>query len=468
MSRTISIAPVTRIEGHARINITLDDTGQVTEARLQVQEYRGFEAFCVGRPFWEMPAITARICGICPVSHALASALAGDRILAVQPPPAAQRLRSLLSLAQLILSHSLSFFHLSAPDIVLGLDFNPAERNIAGLARRTPDLIRKGIRLRQIGQEIVNRVAGGHLHPEFIVPGGMRRPLDSEGRDAIACLLPEARLLADDAVAVWEEHRERFLAEMGGGGELPGLFLGVVGADGCLDHSSGRLRFSDGAGLVKELPPEEYASAIAETVSSDSYLKSTVCTVGDEPFYRVGPLARLHVAPFDQAPRAEQARRDFLQDKSLARSSLGYHQARLIEMCYAVERLETLLTDPLITDPHVLARADVNARSGVGITEAPRGTLIHHYEVDGDGLLTRVNLIVATAHNGQAMDRAITALARQHLCGEKLTEGMLNRVEHGIRLYDPCLSCATHLTGRLGIAIQLRAPGGKVLDSSWL
>jgi NAD-reducing hydrogenase large subunit len=228
MSQTITISPVTRIEGHARIAIRLNDAGQVADARLHVKEFRGFEAFCVGRPFWEMPTITSRICGICPVSHGLAAAQAGERILGLEPPPAALRLRSLLSLAQLVLSHSLSFFHLSSPDIVLGLDSDPAERNIIGLARHRPEIIRNGIRLRQIGQEIVSRVGGGTLHPEYIVAGGMRHPLSQEGRDAVAALLPEALGLVQFAISVWEGCREQFLSEMGNCADFPSHFLGLV------------------------------------------------------------------------------------------------------------------------------------------------------------------------------------------------------------------------------------------------
>jgi NAD-reducing hydrogenase large subunit len=468
MSRTISISPVTRIEGHARISIQLDDSGQVEHARLQVQEFRGFEAFCVGRPFWEMPAITARICGICPVSHALAAAQAGDHILGLDPPPAARRLRSLLSLAQLILSHSLSFFHLSAPDIVLGLDFDPAERNIVGLARHRPEIIRKGIRLRQIGQEIVNRVGGGNLHPEHISAGGMRESLGEEGRDAIAAMIPEALELVQFALSVWEERRDRFLSEMGDCGAFPGLSLGLVGQDGALDHLSGRLRFVDGAGaIVSEVAQKAYGDVIRETIAGDSYMKPTECTVGETSLYRVGPLARLQVAPFGDALRAELARRDFL-NSALSGSGLGYHQARLIEMLYAVERMGTILDAPDICDPHVLARGMVDNSEGVGVTEAPRGTLIHHYQVDQHGLLTWVNLIVATGHNSRAMDRTITGIARQHIRGGRLTEGLLNRVEHGIRLYDPCLSCATHLHGRLGMKVELYRVDGELLDRAML
>ena len=466
MSQTITISPVTRIEGHARISIQLDDSGQVDQARLQVQEFRGFEAFCVGRPFWEMPAITARICGICPVSHALAAAQAGERILGLELPPAARRLRSLLSLAQLILSHSLSFFHLSAPDIVLGLDSDPAERNIVGLARHRPEIIRKGIRLRQIGQEIVNRVGGGNLHPEHIVAGGMLNPLQEEGRDTIAVLLPEAMGLVQFAMSVWEDCSERFLSEMGYYGAFPGLSLGLVGQDGILDHLAGSLRFMDEAGeIVRESAPDAHDNVIRETVARDSYMKPTECTVGNTSLYRVGPLARLKIAPFGDAPQAELARRDFL-DSALSSGSMGYHKARLIEMLYAVERMSKLLDEPTICDPHVLARGGVNNPEGVGVTEAPRGTLIHHYRVDQHGLLTGVNLIVATGHNSRAMDRTITDIARLHIRGDKLTEGLLNRVEHGIRLYDPCLSCATHLHGRMGVKVELLSPDGKVLDSA--
>lgn len=465
MGTTITISPVTRIEGHATITINLDEAGKVADARLHVGEFRGFESFCLGRPFWEMPTITARICGICPVSHALAAAMAGERLMGVAIPPAAQRLRRILSLAQLILSHSLSFFHLSAPDIVLGLDGDPAERNIVGLTRHHPEVIRKGVRLRRIGQEIVNLIGGGHLHPEYIVAGGLAEPLGEEGRDAIAALLPEALELVRFALDLWQERRERFLSEMGDCGDFPSLFLGLVGEDGCLDHYSGRLRFVAAAGgTVRDLEPEGYAAAIRETIAGDSYLKPTECTFGKDRLYRVGPLARLSVAPFPAAPRAEEARRGFLGARRTVTASLDYHQARLIEMLYAVERIANLMDDPLVADRHVLARAGVNAFEGVGVTEAPRGTLIHHYQVDRHGLLTGVNLVVATAHNSRAMDLTITDIARRHLRGGALGEGLLNRVEHGIRLYDPCLSCATHAVGGPGITVTLRAADGKVLD----
>lgn len=465
MSRTITISPVTRIEGHARITIQLDDAGQVAQARLHVQEFRGFEAFCTGRPFWEMPAIVARICGICPASHALAASMAGDRILDIVPPPAAQKLRRLLSLAQLILSHSLSFFHLSAPDIILGLDCDPSDRNIIGLAQRFPELIRKGIRLRQIGQEIVNRIGGGYLHPEYIVPGGMREPLTDEGRDTLAGMMPEALKLVLFALEVWHEHKGRFVEELGDCGDFPSLFLGLVGADGCLDYTAGRLRFVDADGItVNEFAPEGYATAIKEAVAGDSYMKPTSCTLSETGLYRAGPLARLNVAPFSGAPRASKERERMLDGKKASTASMDYHHARLIEMLFAVEKIAELLDDTCITDRHVLAQGNVTRSGGVGVTEAPRGTLIHDYRVDQHGLLTKVNLLVATGHNSRAMDHTITDIARRHIRGDKLTEGLLNRVEHGIRMYDPCLSCATHAAGRMGITVELQDCEHTVID----
>jgi NAD-reducing hydrogenase large subunit len=253
---------------------------------------------------------------------------------------------------------------------------------------------------------------------------------------------------------------------MGAWEESPSLYLGLVDDKGYLDHLSGRLRFVDDSGvMINDVVPEAYESTIRETVVGDSYMKPTEYLAADTSLYRVGPLARLKVAPFRDAPQAEQARLFFLEDRQLSSSTLGYHQARLIELLYAVERMSALLSDPDMCDPHVLARGEVQHFEGVGVTEAPRGTLIHDYKVDKHGLLTGVNLIVATGHNSRAMDRTITDIAKLHIRGDRLTEGLLNRVEHGIRLYDPCLSCATHLHGRLGMKVELLSPDGKVLDS---
>jgi NAD-reducing hydrogenase large subunit len=282
-------------------------------------------------------------------------------------------------------------------------------------------------------------------------------------------MLPEALQLVKFAQSVWEERSVQFMSEMGDCGDFSSLFLGLMGADGCLDYTVGRLRFVDDMGVtVCDEEPEAYGKVLRETLPGAGYMKPTQCIIGDARLYRVGPLARLNIGPFANAPQAECARQEFLGGRDAVTSSLRYHQARLIEMLYAVERLGTLLEDPAICDSQVLLRAKVNNSEGVGVTEAPRGTLIHHYHVDKNGLLTKVNLVVATGHNSCAMDRAITDIAKLHIRGGALSEGLLNRVEHGIRLYDPCLSCATHLHGRLGMKVELLAPDGKVLDSSML
>jgi NAD-reducing hydrogenase large subunit len=281
--------------------------------------------------------------------------------------------------------------------------------------------------------------------------------------------MPEALELVHYAMNIWDAYGDSFLSEMGTCADFSSLFLGLTGPDGRLDYTSGRMRFVDDAGVtLRDVAPQEYGEAIREVMPGDSYMKPTECMLGDAPLYRVGPLARLNTAPFAFAPQAERARQEFLAGNRTVTSTLRYHQARLIEMLYAVERMAQLLDDPDICDPQVLARGDVNNLEGVGVTEAPRGTLIHHYQVDKHGLLTRVNLIVATGHNSRAMDRTITDIARLHIRGAQLSEGGLNRIEHGIRLYDPCLSCATHLHGRLGMQVELLSPSGKVLDSSVL
>lgn len=464
MSTTIRIAPVTRIEGHGEIIITLDERGMVDHARLLVRDFRAFEQFCVGRPYWEMPVITTRICGICPVSHALASVAACENILQITPPPAALLQRTLLAHAQLILSHSLSFFHLSGPDIFLGLDVDPAERNIVGMARRFPELVKQGIRLRQIAQETVNLVGGGHLHPEWVVPGGMQQPLSAQARDTLFLITQEARILIANAHDRWHERRNRFLAELGALDDRPRLFLGSVMVGGSLAYTAGRLRFTDDRGkIVEEVSGDHYGDVIVEATPDDTYMKPTCYHSTQQPLC-VGPLARLHTGPFWSAPRAEDLRQEFLTQSPYSATSCSCHEARLIEMAYAAEHIEALLDDPLLMDYDVLTRGAVTAAEGVGVVEAPRGTLIHHYQVDRHGLLIRVNLIVATAHNSSAMDQLITAIARRHLTGQILTDGLLNRVEHGIRLYDPCLSCATHATGRMGIGVRLVGWDGTLLD----
>ena len=472
-SRTITVDPVTRIEGHAKITIHLDDAGAVSDARFHVTEFRGFEQFCVGRSFWEMPGITARICGICPVSHLLASSKAGDMILGVSPPPAAVKLRRLMNWAQLVQSHALSFFHLSAPDLLLGMDADPAQRNIFGLASAHPEIARDGIRLRQFGQDVIRMLGGKSVHPAWAVPGGVREPLAEGEPTAIAARIPEMYEIVERALALARDVNRRYQREVAHFGDFPSLFLGLVTPEGGLEHYDGVLRVMDAAGTVLEdgVPPEQYRDLIGEATEPWSYLKFPFYKPLGYPAgaYRVGPLARLNLCEFAGTPRADHELDYFRSLGDGGRPVSGsfyYHYARLIEIVYSLERIEQLMHDPDVTSPHVRSRADVNRQVGIGVSEAPRGTLFHEYHVDEDGVLRYVNLLIATGQNNLARNPTVQQVARRYVDGQQLREGMLNRVEHGIRAFDPCLSCSTHALGQMPIHVQLLGPSGEVLDEA--
>jgi NAD-reducing hydrogenase large subunit len=465
----IVIDPVTRIEGHAKISIYLDDSGQVQDARFHVTEFRAFEAFCVGRPLWEMPGITARICGICPVSHLLASAKAGDAILAVATPPAAVLLRRLMNLGQIVQSHALSFFHLSAPDLLLGLDSDPAQRNVFGLIAAEPDLARNGIRLRQFGQTIIERLGGRKIHPSWAVPGGVRGGLAAAARDELHAQLPEMLAIIHDALGRFTGLLDRYREEAAVFGAFPSLFLGLVGADGAWEHHDGRLRVvdQDGAVLVDDLDPAEYRTVIGEAVEPWSYMKFAYYRPLGYPhgMYRVGPLARLNVCTRIGTPLADAELRAFRErGGGTVNGSFFAHYARLIEILAALERIALILDDPLLGETRLRAEAGVNRLNGVGVSEAPRGTLFHEYAVDPNGLITQVNLLIATGQNNLALNRTVTQIARHYIRGPEIPEGMLNRVEAGVRAYDPCLSCATHAAGQMPLQIQLIGADGVLLD----
>jgi NAD-reducing hydrogenase large subunit len=474
MSRTITIDPVTRIEGHAKITIHLDDEGQVADARFHVTEFRGFEKFCVGRTFWEMPGITARICGICPVSHILASSKAGDAILGVRIPPAAEKLRRLMNWGQLVQSHALSFFHLSAPDLLLGMESPPGERNIMGLIQKMPDVARNGIRLRAFGQEIIRTLGGQSVHPAWSTAGGVREPLSAEGRSHIKRMLPEAFDIASLALDLLADVATGLDLESHIYGDFPSLFMGLVTPDGGLEHYHGVLRVVDGAGniLQQGVAPERYREFIGEAVEPWSYLKFPYYKpLANSDYragmYRVGPLARLNVCDFAGTPRADAELRRFRRLTGHGKpvlSSFAYHYARLIEILFSLEKIAETLDDPLITSERVRATAGVNNLIGVGVSEAPRGTLFHEYEVNEDGVLQKVNLIIATGQNNLAMNRTVQQIARHYIKDGRLSEGILNRIEHGIRLYDPCLSCSTHAVGQMPLVVELIAADGRLMD----
>jgi NAD-reducing hydrogenase large subunit len=471
MSRTIAIEPVTRIEGHARITLQLDDAGKVEDAKFHLTQFRGFEKFCEGRPYREMPALTARTCGICPVSHLLASNKACDDLLSVKIPPTAVKLRRIMNLAQLTQSHALSFFHLSSPDLLLGWDSDPARRNIFGVMAQHPQLAKDGIRLRQIGQQIIETLGGKKIHPTWVVPGGVNEALSEEKRASLLQLIPEGMAIAKRTYGFYKELVPKFQQEASLFGSLPTLFLSLVTPRGNLEHYDGFLRIKDAQGRIVEdmIPTDEYERVIGEAVEDFSYMKFPYFKPMGYPkgVYRVGPLARLNNADACGTPFADVALAEFrtLQDSTPITSSFHYHYARLVEIIYALETTERLLKDPHILDTRVRARARSNRDEGIGVAEAPRGTLMHHYRIDDHGLMTWMNLIIATGHNNLAMNQGIRQVAEAYVDGSRLQEGMLNRVEAVIRCFDPCLSCASHALGQMPLRIELRDAAGRVVDT---
>jgi len=469
MSKTITINPVTRIEGHSKITLHLDDSGEVNRARFHVTEFRGFEKFCEGRSFREMPAITARICGICPVSHLLTSAKTGDALLAVQIPDTAVKLRRLMNLGQIVQSHALSLFHLSSPDLLLGHDADPGKRNILGVIEAHPEIARQGIRLRKFGQEVIEVLGGKKIHPSWAVPGGVNSPLTPEGRDYIRTWLPEVTETATKTLAWFKRSLDSHQDEARVFGSFPSLFLGLVTENGGLEHYDGKIRIVDATGTIiaDQLDPSKYYEYLGEAAEPWSYLKFPYYKPMGYPegMYRVGPLARLNIASHCGTPMADRELAEFRQlGRGTVLSSFHYHYARLIEILFAIERISELIDDPEIISTQVRSLARRNRWEGVGVSEAPRGTLFHHYKVREGGLLTWVNLLIATGQNNLAMNQTILQIAKHYVNGNQLQEGMLNHVEAGIRAYDPCLSCSTHAAGIMPLHIELLGPSGELLD----
>lgn len=469
MSQRILIDPVTRIEGHAKISIDVDDAGKVADAHFHIIEFRGFEKFCEGRPIDEMPGLMARVCGICPVSHALASSKAGDRILGVDVPVAAVKQRRLASYAQILQSHALSFFHLSSPDLLVGLDAEPAKRNIFAMLDHEPDFVKRGVRLRKFGQRAVELVGGKKVHPGWSVPGGVTHAFTAEARDELVPWLPEAYESMGLALERLKRLFEPLKAEIDSLGDFPSLFLGLVNDDGDLEFYDGKVRIVDSEGNVvaDALDPARYLTYLGEVAEPYTYVKPAFFRALGYPggMYRVGPLARLNVAKSTGTPRADKELKAF---RALGRSgvvsrSFHYHYARLIEMVHCLERIEELLQDPDLLNQRVRSLAQPNHHEAVGCCEAPRGILWHHYKVDDDGRVQSANLLIATQQNNAAMQMAVKQTAQRFVDPANLSEGMLNRVEAAIRCFDPCLSCSTHALGQMAMSVEVRGPRGEVL-----
>jgi NAD-reducing hydrogenase large subunit len=468
--RRIAIDPVTRVEGHGKVTLLLDEDNRVARARLHIVEFRGFEKFIQGRPSWELPVTVQRLCGICPVSHHLAAAKALDQLAGVDTlPPTAEKMRRLMHYGQVLQSHALHFFHLASPDLVFGYDAPATRRNIFALLETCPDIARKGIGLRKFGQQVIEHTTGKRIHGNGAIPGGVNQALAPAARDALRADLPRVLAWAQEAVAL---ARELFLAER----EHNLLFasrdssmLCLLRRDGALDLYHGGLwaQDADGRWLLEHADYRDYETHIHEQVRSWSYLKFPfLASEGpDAGSYRVGALARLNNCRFLDTPLAEAARRGFreLAPGRPVQSTLAYHWARMVELLHCAETVARLLDDPTLCGGDLVATGEP-CREGIGVLEAPRGTLFHHYAVDDGGLVTRANLIVSTTNNNQAMNDAICAAAAAVFDGREVTEPMLNRIEVAIRAYDPCLSCATHALGRMPMQVELLDARGATLD----
>ena len=468
MSKRISIQPVTRVEGHARITVNLDDAGTVQSAYFHVAEFRGFEKLCEGRPFQEMPGLMSRICGICPVSHVLASSKAGDMLLGVEAPPAAVKQRRLANYAQILQSHALSFFHLSSPDLLLGMDSPPEKRNIIGLLERDPEFLRRGIRLRQFGQRIIELVGGKRVHPGWSGPGGVHSQFTTDQRDEVLGWIPEALDSVELAIGRLKAVLDPLHDEIEYMGNFPSLFMGMVSDEGGLEFNDGLLRIVDAGGncIAERLDPRRFCTFLGEASENTSYMKFPFYRPFGYPqgHYRVGPLARLNVAKFAGTSRADKEFREVRQrgNGGAVCQSFHFHLARLIEMLHSVERIEELMADPDLFDANIQAKASLNRREGVGASEAPRGTLFHRYQVDADGRMTWADLLIATSQNNYAINFAVEQTARRFLRDES-DQGALNRLEAAIRCFDPCLSCSTHAAGVMPLIVDVRNSAGETV-----
>ncbi len=469
MGQKIVIEPVTRIEGHAKVAVYISDSGIVERALFQVNEFRGFEKFCEGRLFFEMPQITERICGICPVSHHLVSAKACDEIIGVTPPRPAQLLRELMHMGQVIQSHSMQVFELAGPDLLLGFDADPAIRNVVGLYQANPDLTVKAISLRKYGQEIIATLGGRRVHPNFAVPGGVNSALSIKDRDAMLAGIPAMIGYVQDGISVIKGWMETHQDDLDRFGVFSSGYLGMVSPQNEVELYNGDIRLVDAQRKqIDHFDGRNYLSYIAERVEPWTYLKFPYYKKLGWPAgtYRVGPLGRLNAADKMATPLAQKEYEIFqkLRGGKVVEGTLYYHYARLIEDLYAVERAQELLEDPDILSTDILQTGSVERREGVGVIEAPRGTLWHHYWVNENGQLEKVNLIVATGNNNYAMTKAVDLVAKTYVDGKNVTEGALNRIEAAIRAYDPCLSCSTHAIGQMPIEVVVYDPQGNEVN----
>ena len=468
--RRVPIDPVTRVEGHGKVTLLLDEQGRVQQARLHITEFRGFEAFIQGRPYWEAPVLVQRLCGICPVSHHLAAAKALDQLAGVDElPPSAEKMRRLMHLGQTLQSHALHFFHLASPDLLFGSQKAVAQRNFSGLLAEHPDLLKRGVLLRKYGQEVIRLTSGKRIHGSGAIPGGFNKHLEAQDVDYLKQDIRQIIDWAGQATRLARRLFEEDQAYHQQFGCVPSAFLSLCASNGVFDiyHGTLRLKQADGQLYFDTVDYRDYSHWIQEEVKSWSYMKFPfIATLGNEQgHYRVGPLARINNCATMPTPLAETQRRIFIKTapQNMQQAPLAYHWARMIELLYCAESIERLLDDPHLLRGDLQARGNPRER-GIGAIEAPRGTLLHDYRVNEDGLITQANLIVSTTHNNQAMNLAIRRVALDELDGQQITEPLLNQIEMVLRAYDPCLSCATHALGRMPLQVELTDSSGRTLD----
>lgn len=469
-TRRIAIDPVSRVEGHGKITLLLDADNRVQEARLHIVEFRGFEKFIQGRPYTEVPYFVQRLCGICPVSHHLAAAKAVDQLVGVDElTPTATKLRRLLHFGQVLQSHALHFFHLSSPDFLFGFGADLDRRNIVAVLEDYPDIGLKGVKLRKYGQQVIAAIAGKRIHGTASLPGGMNKALEEDARKALLVDIADIIQWSQDAVTLNEtihvQHPENHAFAT-----LHTHYLGMVGAQGELElyHGGLRARRADGSDIFDQFDYRDYSSAIREEVRNWSYMKFPYFTaIGkDNGWYRVGPLARVNLCDSIPTPLAEAARQRFraFAGGQYVHDTLAFHWARMIEMLHCAEAIQALLHDPDITGTDLRVTGD-KRREGIGVIEAPRGTLFHHYRIDEQGLIEKANLIVSTTSNNQAMNESVRSVANQYLDGQaNITDGLLNHLEVAVRAYDPCLSCATHALGKMPLQVELIGASGELIQ----
>ncbi len=474
-TQRIVIEPLTRVEGHGKVTILLDEDRKVSQARLHIVEFRGFERFIQGRPFWELPVLVQRLCGICPVSHHLCAAKAVDGIVGAERlTPTGEKMRRLMHYGQLFQSHALHFFHLASPDLLFGFDAPVEKRNVIGVIAEHPDLAMQGVMMRKFGQEVIRVTAGKKVHGTGAIPGGINKNLSIAERDGLLAEMDRTLAWSREAVDLARTYTLDNLARVASFGSFDSNHLAIVRGDGAMELYHGRLRAIDAGGesLLDQVDPMDYLEVIAEEVRPWSYMKFPFLkALGPESgWYRVGPLARVNTCDFIDTPLAEAARKDFFQSLGgpagkPCNVTMAYHWARMIELLHSAEKIHELLEDGDLQGEDLVAPAGERRGEYVAMIEAPRGTLTHHYRVDENDQVTMANLIVSTTCNNEAMNRAVQGIAEEHLSGApEITDGLLNHIEVGIRAYDPCLSCATHAMGQMPLEVTLMDAGGATIQ----